>query len=128
MSDDFSKIFLQRAEEELVCTKLLLNTGHFALAASRSYYAAFYAVSSLLSAKGMHFKKHTAVISTFAQEFCLKGLLPVELHRKLLDLHDLRGTSDYDITAEISKEDAEQAATLADDIVSSVKKFQQSVS
>ncbi|MEW6701411.1 MAG: HEPN domain-containing protein [Bacteroidota bacterium] len=53
--------WLSKAEESLESAKRECAAGSFTFAINRIYYAAFYAVSSLLLEKDFSFKKHSGV-------------------------------------------------------------------
>ena len=94
MTDDQIDL-IRRAHENLAAARLLLQAGHFAIAASRAYFAMFYVAEAFLEGEGMAFSKHSAVIAAFGKHFALPGRVPVEYHRYLVDAEDLRKTSDY---------------------------------
>ena len=51
-----------RAQEGLAATRLLLANRHFDFAASRAYYASFYAATALLLSQGREVTKHSGVL------------------------------------------------------------------
>ena len=61
----------------------------------------FYAAEAVLLSKSLSFSKHSAVISAFGREFAKTGLLPMDLHRVLIDARQLREQGDYDVRATI---------------------------
>ena len=50
---------LQRAKQAVEAAKKLLSDGYYDFAASRAYYATFYAATALLLKEGMEFSKHS---------------------------------------------------------------------
>lgn len=54
---------LQRAEISIKAAKDLVRGDYFDFAASRAYYAVFYAATALLVNNGLQFRKHSAVIA-----------------------------------------------------------------
>ncbi len=61
----------------------------------------FYATQALLLTKDLSFSKHAANIAAFGQHFASTGIVPVHLHRYLIDAFDFRQAGDYDITIKI---------------------------
>ena len=64
-------------------------------AASRGYYAMFYAAEAVLLSKGLSFSRHSAVIAAFGQHFAGEELLPSELHTNLQSAFRHRNLGDY---------------------------------
>lgn len=91
---------LAKAGESLKAARLLLEAGFGDFAASRAYYAMFYAAEALLAAKGLDFSSHSAVIGAFGREYAKPGLLDPKLHRYLIAMQEARLIGDYgDISA-----------------------------
>lgn len=66
---------LERAEESIRAAKLLFGAGHFDFAASRAYYAAFYAATAATLDEGLRFSQHKGVITATHQRFIKTGRL-----------------------------------------------------
>ena len=88
---------LQKAHESLQAAELLSHEGYSDFAASRAYYAMFYAAEALLLDRGLSFSSHSAVIAAFGKEFAKSGILDPKFHRYLLDAQDSRNVGDYGI-------------------------------
>lgn len=97
---------LDKARENLQASRTLIDAGFFSIAASRCYYAMFYAAEALLLDKGLRFTSHGAVQAAFGREFILTGRAEADLHRYLLDAFRARQAADYEAPAEVSREDA----------------------
>ncbi len=69
---------LERADDSMQAAKDLLEKGHYDIAASRAYYAAFYASSALLLGKDIDPSKHSGVISAIHREFVKSGKLAID--------------------------------------------------
>jgi uncharacterized protein (UPF0332 family) len=54
---------IHRAEKSVEASRKLAQEGFFDFAASRAYYAAFYAATALIMQEGMEFGKHSGVIA-----------------------------------------------------------------
>jgi len=69
---------LERADESLEAAETLLAAGFSDFAASRAYYAAFYAATAALLAENLEFGKHSAVIAALHRHLIRAGRLPVQ--------------------------------------------------
>ena len=96
----------RKALQSLEAAKVLLEKGYYDFAASRGYYAMFYAAGAALLSRRLSFSKHSAVIAAFGKQFVSPGLLPKHLHRSLLDAFDLRVVGDCGSPGIIGKEKA----------------------
>jgi uncharacterized protein (UPF0332 family) len=66
---------LERAEQSIQAARDLAAKGYPDFAASRAYYAAFYAATALLLDEGVEMSKHSAVIASIHQRFVRTGKL-----------------------------------------------------
>ena len=64
-------------------------------AASRAYYAAFYAVSALFSLDKKDFSKHSAIEAAVHRDLVKGGIWPKELGSDFSWLANIRDTGDY---------------------------------
>jgi len=103
----------QRAQESVKAAQLLLDSGLPDIAASRAYYAAFYAACALLLSEGKEFSKHTAVQAAIHKDFVRTGLLSQEDGRVYGWLFELRGIGDYGETAHVLELEAREATEAA---------------
>ena len=87
----------------------LVSEGYFDFAASRAYYAAFYAATALLLSENLEYGKHSGVISAIHHAFVKTGRLEQRHGRALNWLFELRGVGDYGVTMHVSRHDAEDA-------------------
>jgi uncharacterized protein (UPF0332 family) len=92
---------------------------------NRSYYAMFYAVLALFIHSSTPHKtsKHSGVIGIFNKEFIHTGKLDARFAKMLYDLFDERMELDYRDFAQVSEEDAHNAALSAQEFVSAIKKL-----
>jgi uncharacterized protein (UPF0332 family) len=74
---------LERAEESIRAARQLAVGGYFDFAASRAYYAAFYAASAALLSQGFEYRKHSGVIASVHQELVKTGKLDKKFGRDL---------------------------------------------
>lgn len=101
-----------RALQALQTAEILAESDPDA-AASRAYYAAFYAVSALLAFKGVSFSKHTAIERAVHRDLVRTGLWPVEIGAGFSWLVTLRYTGDYGGEAHVQPEEAKTAVAKA---------------
>ncbi len=118
--EDQVRRFLGAAQEDLRIAAELLDAGHARVAASRAYYAVFYAASAALLDRGHTFSKHSAVIAAFAREFVKDGPFDKTMFRTLERGLALRGKSDYDLVR-LDKEDADDFLVDARQFVETVQ-------
>ncbi len=105
---------LERAQQSIQAAKELATSGFYDFAASRSYYAAFYAATVALLDEGLEFSKHSGVIASIHQRLVKTGRLDKEQGKELNWLFELRSVGDYGVTVHVSKEDAEKATRVAE--------------
>ena len=82
---DLARYRFSCAEECLQNAKDLLALGNQGLKASanRSYYAFFHAMRAVLALEGKDFKKHSALISYFRQQYMQPGVFPASCSKAL---------------------------------------------
>lgn len=106
------RLYIDAAREALEGAQYNLDGKYWAIAASRAYYACFYAVSALLLTKDIHRSKHSAVLAAFRQEFVKPGLVETEYSDSLGRAFETRQIADYDLAGEI--DESEAGARLSD--------------
>jgi len=112
---------LQRAEESLRAARELADGGFHDIAASRAYYAAFYAAKALLLSEGIDSSKHSGVLACVHQHLVKTDRLDKKHGRQLNWLFGLRNVGDYGVTIHVSPEDAEQAIQAAEGFLAAIK-------
>jgi uncharacterized protein (UPF0332 family) len=115
--------FLSKAAESIGAANVLLADGYFDFAASRAYYAMFYAVEALMLDRDLSFSKHSAIIAAFGKEFVKTGMFDSRFHRYILNAFDLRNAGDYGIIHAVSVENASQAIAEAGELLVEIEKF-----
>jgi len=108
-----------RATEALEAARHVLSVSADA-AASRAYYAAFYAVSALFALQGRKFSKHSALEAAVHRDLVRPGTWPVELGQRFSDLVAARKAGDYGEDVRVSNEEAAQSIAAAEDILRAV--------
>jgi uncharacterized protein (UPF0332 family) len=112
---------LERAEQSIQAAQQLAQEGYYDFAASRAYYAAFYAATAILLHDGLELSKHSAVIASIHQRFVKTGKLDKEQGKALNWLFELRGVGDYGGTAHVSRQEVEQAIEAASKFLEAIK-------
>lgn len=115
------KANLERAEDSLQAAKELTRKDYYDFAASRAYYAAFYAATAVLLNEGLDFSKHSGVIVSIHQRFVKTGKLSKEQGKDLNWLFEIRNVGDYGGAAHVSRSEAEQAIQAAERFLQAVK-------
>jgi uncharacterized protein (UPF0332 family) len=116
---------LERAEQSIQAARQLASEGYYDFAASRAYYAAFYAATAVLLNEGLELSKHSAVIASIHQKFVKTGRLSKEQGKTLNWLFELRSIGDYGGTAHVSRQQVEQAIQAAEEFLSAIKSLLQ---
>jgi uncharacterized protein (UPF0332 family) len=117
----YARDLWSRAQEAIAAAEAVLPTSPDA-AASRAYYAAFYAVSALFALQDRTFSKHSALESAVHRDLVKEGLWPVELGADYSSLRQLRATGDYGGPSHVSSGDAVRAIEAARRILDAVAK------
>jgi uncharacterized protein (UPF0332 family) len=108
---------LSESKSSIDAANILKREGYFGFAASRAYYAMFYAAQAILLTKGFAFSKHAGVIAAFGQHFVKTGEVPPEYHRHLIQGMELRHVGDYGRSDEISAEQCDEQIRRSQDFL-----------
>ncbi len=100
MTEEARKL-LERAQHALEVAEKLMADGYPSDAASKIYYAMYYAAQALLKSEGIDVVKHSAVESALGYYFAKPGRIDPKYHRMLIDARKIRETADYDVQQEI---------------------------
>lgn len=100
---------LVKARHALEVAERLRIGGDFPDAASKAYYAMFYAAQALLKSHGIEVVKHSAVASMLGRHFAKTGRLDPKFHRMFLNSRRVRETADYGIFQEVTEHAADVA-------------------
>jgi len=113
--------YLQKADHALIVAEELLAHGHLPDAASKIYYAMFYAAKALLTAEGIDVSKHSAVESALGYHFAKPGRIDPKLHRMFMNARKIREIADYGIFDEIVEPDASLKIEEGREFVAAIK-------
>ncbi len=116
---------LAKARESESAARLLASEDYFNFAASRAYYAMFYAAEAILLQRDLAFSAHSAVIAAFGRELAKTGLLPSLHHQHLLSAFNMRNVGDYDLRADFSAAQVEELLGWAHDFILAIENFLQ---
>ncbi len=89
------RYWLERARDCVASASDEARSKRLAFAINRCYYAAFYAASAVLLARGRRFVKHSGVRAAVHGELVKPGLIPVELGKFYDRLFHDRQQGDY---------------------------------
>ena len=109
----------ERAVEALRAARAVLPVSPDA-AASRAYYAAFYAVSALFAGENRTFTRHAAVESAVHRDLVHEGRWAAELGASYTRLVKMRELGDYGGGRHVDAEEAARAIDAAEEIVRAV--------
>ena len=112
---------LERAEQSIRAARQLASGEYYDFAASRAYYAAFYAATAALLSEGFDSSKHSGVIASIHRRFVKAGRLDKEHGKALNWLFELRSIGDYGATAHVSAQETEQAIQAAEGFLNAVR-------
>ena len=110
----------QRAVKAAATADVALQHGDCDAAASRAYYAAFYAVSASFALRGQTFRKHSAVEAALHRDLLNTGAVAAPLGPAYRSLRRLRETGDYGGLEHVTPEQASQAVQAARRIIQAI--------
>jgi uncharacterized protein (UPF0332 family) len=99
-----SHLFLEKARRSLQVAEEILASGSPDFAASRLYYAYFYAAQALLATKGLSFNRHGQVIAQYGRHFSKTSILDPKFHKSIGTAFELRQLGDYQAEVSIEPE------------------------
>lgn len=111
---------LDKANKTLYEAQKVIELSLWATAANRLYYAVYYAVSSLLIAKGLNAKTHEGIIRMFNMHFINTGKIDMELGRQYNRLFTMRITGDYGDCFDLQETDVKPLVEPASQLITKV--------
>ena len=120
---DISKYRIEQAEECLETAKDNLAISRYKAAANRSYYCIFNAMRSILALDKVDFKKHSAVIGYFRENYIKTGIFDRKMSDIIKILFQVRNESDYNDFYVVVKNEVENQIKQAEHFLSEVKKY-----
>ena len=113
---------VEQAQASLDAARVLLEAGYHGFAASRAYYAMFYAAQALLLSLGLSFSKHSGVIAAFGQHLAKPGSVPTHLHRYLIRAMEVRQAGDYGVAGDVGPEESAAPLGRAEEFLADARK------
>jgi uncharacterized protein (UPF0332 family) len=92
---DLARYRLDSSLDDYNSAKDLLQMSHYRVANNRAYYSIFHAVRAILALEGIDFKKHSAVIAYFRQNYIKTGIFDLSLSDIIGKASFIRNESDY---------------------------------
>lgn len=120
---ELSKYRINKAEENIEASKILLQSEYYAESLNRSYYAIFHGLRGLLVYDEFDSKKHSGIISYFNQHYVKVGKFEKEYSMILNEAFMIRNKSDYDDFFIASKEDAKDQIEKAEVFIKAIKDY-----
>jgi uncharacterized protein (UPF0332 family) len=117
------RLYVDAAYEALTGARYNLDGGYWTIAASRAYYACLYAISALLLTKDIGRSKHSAVLSTFRQQFVKPGLIETEFSDVVGKAFETRQIADYDMVGHIEESEASTRLDDAQRLVERITRY-----
>lgn len=111
------KYRIERSNETMLETKLMIDQGYLNGAINRMYYACFYIVSALLVKNKITAQTHAGVKQMLGLHFVLTGKLSPKIGSIYASLFEKRHSSDYDDFAFYDVETVEQLFYQAKDFI-----------
>jgi len=122
MKEELAKYRLEDSKEKLASAKILLADGKHKDSVSRSYYAMFSAARALLATKGLDSAKHSGVIALFNQHFVKEEIVVKDCGKMLSEAKRIRERSNYGDFTVITKEQAEEQVSQAEEFLTEIEK------
>lgn len=121
--DEYVRYRLEKAYETYEVAQLLAENEKWNSVINRLYYAAYYAVSSLLMKAEIETKTHTGVKTNFFLYFIKSGRLDAVYGKLYADLFDWRQKGDYGDFFDFGREDVELVLAPTKVLMEEVKKL-----
>lgn len=117
------RLMLGKAREDISLASKIVDGGPYRVAASRAYYAAFYAMQAALLSMNITRSKHSGVISAFNLQFVKPGVFPSHFGALVSDLFRYRNIADYEFEHRIGEAEARSLIHAAEEIVAAITDY-----
>lgn len=111
-----------KPRESLETAREIEANEHHGFAASRAYYAMFYAAKAALLHAGLQFSKHSAVLAHFNSVFVKQGVFPRDIFKAFQKAFNLRTQGDYGVTP-VAEEEAVRVIRDAEEFVRTIGEY-----
>lgn len=119
----FVEASLKRADECLKGARILLKEGELHGAVSRAYYGVFHAVKAILYTKGIKAKTHSGARALFGEHIIKPGVMGKEFADILGNLFNARQLSDYEVYAELDRDEVQRLLAQGGKFLGAVKEI-----
>ena len=120
---DLSRYRLERSAAMLLSAKRDFDACDYASANNRAYYSLFHAMRSILALDSIDFKKHSAVIAHFGQEYLKTDRIPRSFGALIATATLIRNRSDYEDFYVCSIEETKRLLDGAEEFLTIVRDF-----
>ena len=120
-----AKARMDRADELLMESRLLLEKNAYKSSNNRAFYAIEKSIKALLATKEMEMLTHNGGLKQFNYLFIHKGYgtFTSDDYQKIAKAEQIRNASDYDDFYISSKEETREQVELAETFVNKVRKY-----
>jgi uncharacterized protein (UPF0332 family) len=116
--------YLILAEEKLVVARDLLSLGHYRDVVAKAYYTMFYAAkAALLTAGAAGVRRHTGVVSFFAQHFVKTGKIDRRYSASLSRALSDRIAADYQLEFQANEDLARRSVADAETFLAKAREI-----
>jgi len=120
---ELSEYRLEEAERCLRSAKLLFKAEDYKSAVNRSYYCVHNAIRSIFALQGKDYKKHSALMSFFRNEYIKTKVFSDRISDILRDLFFFRNKSDYEDFYVVGKQEISEQIDNAEYFLEQVKSY-----
>lgn len=120
---DMAEYKIERARDDWETAVILMEAGKYRAANNRAYYACFHAVDAVLALEPKAFKKHKDTLGYFNKNYIHTEKFPKDIGRKIAKLEVIRHKSDYDTFYIANKEEANEQAAIAEEVIHLVENY-----
>jgi uncharacterized protein (UPF0332 family) len=118
-----SQYRVERSEAMLLSAKRDFDAADYSSASNRAYYCLFHAMRAVLALDCIDFKKHSAVIARFGQDYLKTDRIPRSYASLITTASLIRNRSDYEDFYVCSVEDTEKLIVGAEKFLHSIKAY-----
>lgn len=120
---DLSRYRLHKAAEMLETARRDMAAEDYASANNRAYYCIFHAMRAVLALDGEDYKKHSAVIAKFSQDYLKPEIFPRAMSKTIANAFLIRNRSDYEDFYICSRLDTERLVAEAQTFLSEIQRY-----
>ena len=118
-----SQYRVERSEAMLLSAKRDFDAADYSSANNRAYYCMFHAIRAVLALDGVDFKKHSAVIARFGQDYLKTDRIPRSFGVLIATASLIRNRSDYEDFYACSIDDTKKLIAGAEDFLRTIKAY-----